>query len=151
MTAKLPWTLQGQMHPIYVTSIHESQIFSPFRSTSSFRDTSHFETSALNDPKMTLNTTRWNVPYICVTNVSESQISPHFPLWRTVFDTQLSIIDNVPNGIRMTLNTYQSKVPYIYYIPTSEVQFSVHSAAFKIQGSWKAAKLEIQWMTSDWS
>ena len=35
---------------------------------------------------MTLNTTRSKVPYICVTNVTESQISPHFPIRPTAFE-----------------------------------------------------------------
>ncbi len=38
--------------------------FTPFRSTRRFRDTSHFETSALNDPQITLNPTRLNVPHM---------------------------------------------------------------------------------------
>ncbi len=38
-------------------------IFTPFRSmTSPFRDTGHFETSALNDPKLTLKPKRSNYP-----------------------------------------------------------------------------------------
>ncbi len=72
--------------------------FTPFRSRiRRFRDTGHFETSAPNDPKMTLNYTRSNVPMyvlrvphfstlqgqmypICITTVPGCYISLRFAL-----------------------------------------------------------------------
>ncbi len=47
-------------YPIYVVLMSETQIsLSPLRSTiSHFRNTGHFETTALNDSKITSNTTR---------------------------------------------------------------------------------------------
>ncbi len=62
----------------------------PFHSTTShFRVTGHFETSALNDPKMTLNTKRLKVPHIHVTTTPQPQCSlcftirPPFLFWVT--------------------------------------------------------------------
>ncbi len=43
-----------------------------FHSITSCRLTGHFETNALNDPKMTLNNTRSGTPYISVTSVLKS-------------------------------------------------------------------------------
>ncbi len=57
----------------------------------------------LNDPKLTLNTTKSKVPYICVTTVPESQISVRFALRPAIFE--LHVI--------LTLNTTRSKVPPI--------------------------------------
>ncbi len=55
MTPKCPWTPQGQRYPIYVSLVSTSPIFHSVRSTTSrFRDTGHFETSALNDPHIYL-------------------------------------------------------------------------------------------------
>ncbi len=50
------------------------------------------ETDVPNDPQMTFNTTRSNVhvPYICITNVTESQASPHFPTMNLLGDTAMT-------------------------------------------------------------
>ena len=62
--------------------------FSPFCSTASrFWVTSHFETSVPNDPQMTLNPTRSNVPHICVISIHESQFSLSFTLWHNPFSS----------------------------------------------------------------
>ncbi len=87
MTKKWPWTLQGQRYPIYVLLEYCPWVpnFSRFPSTTScFRVLGQFETSALNDPKMTLDTTRSNTPHIYVTGTppppNSKFNSPHFAL-----------------------------------------------------------------------
>ena len=83
-----------------ITTVPESQ--TPFRSTASpFRVTDHFETSALNDPQMTLNPTRSKVHHTDITNVPESQISPRFALqpacssYHTFYNSPLATMLNV--------------------------------------------------------
>ncbi len=55
---------------------------------SRFRVTGHFEKSAQNDPKMTLNPTSSIVPHIFITTVPESQISLRFALRPAFFNIQ---------------------------------------------------------------
>ncbi len=51
MTIEGPWTIQSQMHPIYMLLVLPSSNSSPFCSTTNrFSATGHFETSAQNDP-----------------------------------------------------------------------------------------------------
>ncbi len=59
--------------PICVTSVAESKTFTPFQSTTS-RDfeLDHSETSALHNPKITLNATRSSVPHTWVTSIHEA-------------------------------------------------------------------------------
>ena len=64
--------------------------FSLFHFTiSRFQVTGHFKTSALDNTKMALTTTRPKFPYIYVTNVQKSQISCHF-----LYDHQFSRCKN---------------------------------------------------------
>ena len=70
---------------IHTTSTPESHISLHFYTTSHFRDTGNFKTSAPNDSKMTLNTTRSKVLHICVTSIPESQISVRFALREALF------------------------------------------------------------------
>ncbi len=57
MTPNWSWTLQGQITPYRYNNCPRVPSFTLFRSTSNrFQVTGHFDTSALNDPKMTLNT-----------------------------------------------------------------------------------------------
>ncbi len=79
ITPKWPWTLTGQRYPICIQThslspeFHAiSLYFKPFRVTG------HFETSALNDPKMTLNTSRLKVPHIHIKTTPDSQVSIRF-------------------------------------------------------------------------
>ncbi len=44
----------------------------------------NFETSTPNDPKIIMNTTRSNVPHICVTVIRDPQISVHRSISPTV-------------------------------------------------------------------
>ncbi len=66
--------------------------------TSHFRDTGHFETSAPNDPKVTLNPTRSNYP-IYVTSVHDSQILAE---------------TSAPNDPKLTLKPTMSNHPILY-------------------------------------
>ena len=62
--------------------------FTPFCSmTSPFWDAGYFETSAPNDPKVTLNQARSNYP-LCMTSVRDSQISLRFALRPALFKIQ---------------------------------------------------------------
>ncbi len=87
-----PWTYVSMCYP------------SPqFRSTASrFRVAGHFETSAPNGCKVTLNTTRSKVPLICAIGVHESQISVLFLLRPAVFEWHDMASQVYP---KMALNT----------------------------------------------
>ncbi len=88
--------------------------FTPFRSmTLRFRFTGRFLTRVSNDPKMTLNTARSDVPHVCVTSVTENQISIFFRVTAHFYTNTL----NYPY---MTLNTARLTVPYICCISTHE-------------------------------
>ena len=82
VTPTWPWTLKGQRYLIYVqvtsTWVPNFNLF--FSAASCFWATGHFETSAPNDPQMTLNTERSKVPHIHVTTNPKSQISLVFAL-----------------------------------------------------------------------
>ncbi len=74
MIRKVAWIRHSQNYPHTCVTSTPPPPPSPkshfFRSTTSrFWVAGHFETSAPDDPEMTLNTTMSNVPYICVTNV----------------------------------------------------------------------------------
>ncbi len=115
MTPKWPWTLQGQMYPICVTSVPKSQISVLSLYGSHFRVTGHFEKSVLNDPKMTLNTTRLNVWHICVTSIHESHILLSYALWSVIFDIQAF----VRKVNRMTPKWHWTLQVQIYHIYVS--------------------------------
>ncbi len=66
MNPKWHWTLRGQVHPLYVLLLPKSPKFQ------SLSVTGHFGTSATNDPKMTLNTTRSKILHIYVISISAS-------------------------------------------------------------------------------
>ncbi len=70
-------TYVAEMTYICVTSVSDSTTFTPFQPTTSrFRITGQSETSALNDPKMTLNTTTCHLVHkslISVSNIHESK------------------------------------------------------------------------------
>ncbi len=126
--------LQGKMYLIYVLPVlkvspnlkfHAISLYdAPFSRYRPFWDKCRSPT--LNDPKMTSNTTRSNVLYICVTNIPVSNFKPIF-LYNQPFsrykvvdhfrDTKLSIIGNTPNNLRMTLETCQKYPVYIKYLP----------------------------------
>ena len=125
--------------------------FTPFRSTtSSFRDTGHFETSALNDPKLTLNPARWNYP-IYVYLVS---LIPKFhpaSLFGQPFSRYSHFETSAPNDLKMNLNTTRPCVPHIYVT-------SIHESQSLLQSDLRQAILEIQAilrqlhrMTSNWN
>ncbi len=88
MTPKWCWTLEGQRHPRYITydKYPQFQILIVLLYGELFLGYKPFETSALNDPKMILNTKTSKVPHIHVTTSPESQISPRFTLCSSVFE-----------------------------------------------------------------
>ncbi len=82
-----------------------------------FRVTSHFETSARDDSKRTLNNTRSNIPLACVSSFPESQISLFCSTPSRFRDTRLPKIANSPNGVRLTLNMSRSKYCVYHVLP----------------------------------
>ena len=94
ISVKLNQCHQRQSWPVnYVPhmsnlSVPESQISVLFSlRPAAFELQANLEESALNDPKMTLSPTRWNVPHICVTSIHKSHISLSFTLWSAVFSS----------------------------------------------------------------
>ena len=124
------------MYPICVTSVHESQI-SSISLTSCCWVTCHFEKTAPSDTKMTLNPTGSNVPnscvtsiheaqsdnepykvklpYICITSVRDSQISPPFRSMTTTFPDTGHFETSAPNDPKLTLNHTTSHHPLYFY------------------------------------
>ncbi len=123
--------------------------FTQFHSTTThFRDTGHFETSAVNDPKMTLNAKRSYVPHICATSIHESQISLHFALWTAVFEIQ-AILRQVH---RMTPNdlTLQGQIAHTCITTLPESQISLN---FTVQVDFdiQAILRQVHRMTPKWA
>ncbi len=101
----------------------------------------HFETSALNDPRMTDTPyyTHYNYPRVKNFNPFRSTVSHVWVI--TYFET------STPNDLHMTLNTKRSNVAYIHVTTTPESQispcFSVRTVAFELQ----AILRQVHWMT----
>ena len=93
--------------------------------TRRFGLTCHFETSVANHPKMTLNPTMSNIPYICDITIHESQISVRFTHHPAVFETQ-AILRQV---LRMTPTwpwTLQGQMyPHIFVASIHDSQISL--------------------------
>ncbi len=126
---KWPWTLQGQMYPIYVllvsmSPLHQSsQVpnLSLFHSAASrFGITDHFETSAPNDPKTTLNTT---------SRFQDSRLSKigNQKNWKCTEWPQNNLKHLTVKSTLYTLSAY----------PEAQilVRFALQPAVFQIQGS----------------
>ncbi len=66
----------------------------------------------VHDPKMTLNTTRSNVPYkyVYTSQVSTIFYTAHLALWQSRFWITGHFDTSASNGPKMTLNTAKSKV-----------------------------------------
>ena len=95
---------------IHVTCTTESQISLRFALRPAvFGLLGHFETRALNDPQMTLNTKRSKVPHTCYNYTPESQISLRFALRPAIFE----------------LKTKRPKVPHIHIATTPESEISL--------------------------
>ncbi len=87
---------------------------------SSFLVTGHFEISALNDPKMTLNTERSKIPHI---NITTTHVRPSAKCttfscmanpFRVIGHFETSALDDS----KMPLNTKRSKIPHAHSITT---------------------------------
>ncbi len=108
----------------YVLLVLTRPKFHPFRSkTRCCWVTCHFEKSAPNDPKMTLNPTRSNVPNTCVTSIREAKIS----LFRST-TSRFRVTDHfetsAQNDPKMTLNTTSSNVAIcVNSVPDSQISF----------------------------
>ncbi len=135
--------------------------FTPFRSTAShFWDIGHFEKSALNDPKMTLNL-QGQRSLIYVLIVSPSLKFHPIILYGQPF-SRYKVVDNLKmipewpwivncqkyipciyiiNDLKLILKNKKYKIRYIYEVLTHEAQifvrFALRPAVFKIQGYWK--------------
>ena len=117
--------------------------------TSRFRVTVHFEKSALNDPKMSLNTTSSNVPHMCY-------LCHWFPNF-TPFCSTASCFwyighfgTSASNDPKMTLNPTRLNVPNICTttVPESQISlsFPLRPALFEIQ----AILRQVHWITPKW-
>ncbi len=110
MTPTQPWILLEQK---YLTIRYEHfgvLNFNPFCSVASrFRFMGHFDKSALNDLKMTLNTIRSKVPNTCIRKWQISICFTEQMLFRDAdrFEKIAS------NDAKMTLSTSRSKIPNI--------------------------------------
>ena len=139
MTLKWPWTLQGQMYPIYVLLVPPNPNFPPFCTTTSrcVQVTGRFKPSARNDTKMT-NPTRSQVPYPYITDITESQISVYFALRPAVFWVTRHFVNSAPNDPKMALNPARLNVPHICVtsVPNStiSVRFAIRPAVFEFAG-----------------
>ena len=113
MITKWPWTLQSQMHPIYVLLVSLNPKFhSVLLYHHRFRDTGHFETSTLNDPKNELEHYKVKcIPYMC-------HLYPRVPNFTPFRSTSIRFRDtghfekSAPHDLKMTRNTTRSKVPH---------------------------------------
>ncbi len=83
ITPKWPWTLQGQVYPIYVLPVSLSPKFqSTLLCDQPFSRSGHFETIAPND----LEPYKVKDIHMYITSVPESQISVHFALRPAAFE-----------------------------------------------------------------
>ena len=127
-------TVKGTPYTCY--NYPQNSKFTPFSSTTScFWVAGHFKTSALNEPKMTLNTKRSKVPHIHVTTTPESRISIRFAL-RT-FSSHMPLlrqVDRVTPKWSSTLKGCAPLGPHIYvtstYESTISLRFILRTAVF---------------------
>ncbi len=116
MTPNWPWTLQGQITPYVYNNCPRVSNFTPFCSmTSCFRVICHFETSAPNDPKLTLNPTRPNYP-IYVLLVSTSPKFHSISLYYVPFLKYRPFWDKCTERPQIDLKPYKVELPYMYNI-----------------------------------
>ena len=136
--------------PVQNISVYGQLFFLSYRSMAShFWVATHLENSAPNDHKINLNTTRWNVPHICVTSVYNNQISVSFALRPAVFDLQAILRKLHRNDPKMTLNPTRSMHPTcVASIRESQIslRFVLRPALIDIQATLR----QVHWMTPKW-
>ncbi len=118
-----------------VTSVTEFQISVRFALCQPFLCvTGNFEKGALNDPQMTLNHIRTNVPYIHTTTTPESRISLRFALRPPSFETQAILRQVYRMPPQMTLKPTMPMVLGVTSIFDSQISvcFAPRPALFKI-------------------
>ncbi len=92
--------------PLYDILLSASPKFHLFRSTAKrFRVTGQFETSAPDDPKMTINTERSKWPHMYITNESQISLLSFFALLPDVFKLQTILRQVHRNDSQITWNT----------------------------------------------
>ncbi len=117
--SNVPTTYVAEVTHVCVTGVHESSISLHFTLRPAiFELQANFETSALNELKMTLNTEgkRYTI-YVLL--VSPSLKFQSFMLYGQPFSSCKIFWDSVPNDPKMTLNTRRSNVPHIYVLLVS--------------------------------
>ncbi len=112
MTSPMTLNNKDQRYPIRVLHVYPSSKFNTICSTANcFRVAGHLETSALNDPKITLNTERSKVPlYTCYNYYRIPNFSPCHSmamLFRVIDHFETS----APNDPNITSKIKRSKVP----------------------------------------
>ncbi len=81
-------SLKGHRYPVYCLPLHQVPYFIPLHSMDSrCRVTEHFETSALNDPKMTLNAKTSKLIHTHILTTPPPRL-PNVILWRAIFELQ---------------------------------------------------------------
>ncbi len=117
MFPKWPWTLEVQTYPhILMLTTPEFQISLGFEFALQLAVLSYnpYETSAPNDPKMTLNTKRSKVPDKHFTTFE----SHFFPLQNSHFWVTGHFGRIAPDDPKITLNSKSCKVPHIHVATT---------------------------------
>ncbi len=93
--------------------------------------------------------------YICITTVSESQISLWFALWPAIFEIYVisrqvhQITSNWPWSLQGHMYPIYPKVictPYTCYYYQCSLRFALQPAIFELQAILK----QVHWMTSKW-
>ncbi len=117
MTSKWRWTLKDRKYFTYMLQLPATAKFHFISLYSQpFSSNRPFETTAQNDPKMTVNTKRSKVPHIHVITTPESQNSLRFPYGQPV-SSYMSFETSAPNDLKMTLNTKGQKYFTCYNYP----------------------------------
>ncbi len=105
-------------------NIHGYQISVRFALPKAIFELGQFETSALNDIKMPLNTVRSNVSHICATSAPEWQNSLTFALRSADVKLQV-ILRSILNDTKM-MNSTRTKAPHVCITDIPESQISFH-------------------------
>ncbi len=104
-----------------------------------------FQSFLLYDPKITLNSKRSNVPYVCVTTVKIPNFSHPVCSTTSRFGVTGHSETNAPNDPKLTFNTKRSKVhvPHIcitYYVLVPNVTpFRSRSSRFRFTGHFETS------------
>ncbi len=118
---KWPWIIRSKVTPYGLSSLLSPKFPTIHSTASRVRVTGHFQTSAPNHHKRTLNTKWSKVPNIEITTTPRAPNFTYFISTASRFQVTVHIETNTLNDPKMAWNTKGSTVLYIYY-PYSRVQ-----------------------------